>query len=701
MKKISIFIIILVVLQGCFEKLSTEVTTKNSSTQFVATDVELQQLQGQNLQQHFQQGLDNLYTKPNDYQNYYGGRGSDLVSAVAEDAASADGAATTNSAETNFSETNVQTDGIAERDRMQRIDSYIYLTTDNYQTTNGSDIIAYQINSTVVSSTQIATYPLDFYTSGIYKHQSGEQQQLLAMSSNNYGYFSPFIDIAYGYQQNNSAQMQRFAFNNGVLTKNGHIEVDGSLVTSRVIGDNLYMVVNYSPSLELPHFYPDSDSEYAANKQYISQLTNQDILPKVKINDAEVDVLAYTCYASESDDANYNISTVVLLRVKLDEATPVVDGQCYVGSTRVIYVSFDGIYLATSIYSDTELYSAMEDRFSPSYIETIEVQRFKIEDDGSLNYGGTGQVLGSLGWDADKASFHFSEQNGHLAIVTYLYKYTRNIIVENQLTPLDYYIDSQEPTPVLLSILNVDTMQRVAQLPNASSPQAIGKPDEDLYSVRYIGDQLNLVTFRKVDPLYNIDLSNILQPKITAELEITGYSNYLHPIGDDLILGVGKEAIAATDSDWGDANFAWYQGVQLSLFQRSEDGDLSLVDKVIIGERGSNTPVEYNHHAFSFLADQTYTFALPIAVHDRPSSYQASEPAAQFYNWTKSELQIYRVITGATPTLQLFDSVLADEYQQQTNSSDYNRGNVYNDRSILSTNGAFYIHQNTILTKKY
>ena len=83
---------------------------------------------------------------------------------------------------------------------------------------------------------------------------------------------------------------------------------------------------------------------------------------------------------------------------------------------------------------------------------------------------------------------------------------------------------------------------------------------ERIYAARFLGDVGYLVTFRQVDPLYTIDLSNPAAPKVAGELKITGYSAYLHPIGEDLLLGVGQEA-----SEQGRR-----LGAQVSLFDVSD-----------------------------------------------------------------------------------------------------------------------------------
>jgi uncharacterized secreted protein with C-terminal beta-propeller domain len=109
---------------------------------------------------------------------------------------------------------------------------------------------------------------------------------------------------------------------------------------------------------------------------------------------------------------------------------------------------------------------------------------------------------------------------------------------------------------------------------------------ERIYSVRFFGDLGYVVTFRQVDPLYVIDLSNPERPKVRGELKIPGYSAYLHPIGDDALLGVGQDA----DLD------GRVRGLQASLFDIADPDDPSRIDRYTM-ENG-HSEVEWDHHAF-------------------------------------------------------------------------------------------------------
>ena len=80
-----------------------------------------------------------------------------------------------------------------------------------------------------------------------------------------------------------------------------------------------------------------------------------------------------------------------------------------------------------------------------------------------------------------------------------------------------------------------------------------------------MGNRAYVVTFRNVDPLFVIDLSQPTAPVVLGQLKVTGYSGYLHPYDENHIIGIGKE----TDYDSED-DFAWYQGVKISMFDVSD-----------------------------------------------------------------------------------------------------------------------------------
>jgi uncharacterized secreted protein with C-terminal beta-propeller domain len=113
-------------------------------------------------------------------------------------------------------------------------------------------------------------------------------------------------------------------------------------------------------------------------------------------------------------------------------------------------------------------------------------------------------------------------------------------------------------------------------------------PDENIYAVRFVGDQGYVVTYRQIDPLYVIDLTDPAAPTVAGELKIPGYSAYLHPIDEGLLLGVGQD---------GDLDGRTL-GTQVALFDVSDPENPRQIDKVTFP--GAYSGAEWDHHAFLY-----------------------------------------------------------------------------------------------------
>ncbi|MBS3150107.1 beta-propeller domain-containing protein, partial [Candidatus Woesearchaeota archaeon] len=111
-------------------------------------------------------------------------------------------------------------------------------------------------------------------------------------------------------------------------------------------------------------------------------------------------------------------------------------------------------------------------------------------------------------------------------------------------------------------------------------------PGETIYSARFMGKRGYLVTFKKVDPFFVIDL---------GKLKIPGFSDYLHPYDENHIIGIGKEAVEAKQGD-----FAWYQGMKLAIFDVSDVNNPVELHKITIGDRGTDSEALHEHKAFLF-----------------------------------------------------------------------------------------------------
>lgn len=117
---------------------------------------------------------------------------------------------------------------------------------------------------------------------------------------------------------------------------------------------------------------------------------------------------------------------------------------------------------------------------------------------------------------------------------------------------------------------------------------------EKIYSTRFLGDRGFVVTFRQIDPFYTLDLSDPINPRIVGELKIPGFSNYLHPVGDDYILAIGRDA---------DMNTGRWGGLQIALFDVSDLENPTQLHKHVV-EGWSSSEASYDHKAFRYLNSQ-------------------------------------------------------------------------------------------------
>ena len=121
-------------------------------------------------------------------------------------------------------------------------------------------------------------------------------------------------------------------------------------------------------------------------------------------------------------------------------------------------------------------------------------------------------------------------------------------------------------------------------------------PNEKIYSVRFLGDVGYVVTFERIDPLFAISFSDPFHPTVLSALKLTGFSDYLQPMGNGNLLGVGMQTVPAPHEQ----GYVLYLGVKVSTFHVEQNGSSSEVSSFVIGDRGSSTPVSGDHRAFVY-----------------------------------------------------------------------------------------------------
>jgi uncharacterized secreted protein with C-terminal beta-propeller domain len=232
--------------------------------------------------------------------------------------------------------------------------------------------------------------------------------------------------------------------------------------------------------------------------------------------------------------------------VDLAAGLPAVDADAIFTSADTVYAAPSSLYVATQRW-DTGTLGA-----------DTSIHRFDISDPDRTAYRASGAVPGTL-----LNQFSMSEDKGVLRAATTV---GFGPEAESKVTTLD---------------------QQGGHLLRRGQVGGLGM-GERIYAVRFIGDVGYVVTFRQTDPLYTLDLSDPDSPRVVGELKIPGYSAYLHPVGEELLLGVGQEA---TDD-------GRVQGLQLSLFDVSDLAHPARLQRLRLGERWSHSAAEWDHHAF-------------------------------------------------------------------------------------------------------
>lgn len=487
---------------------------------------------------------------------------------------------------------------------------------------------------------------------------------------------------------------------------------DGSLVASRMIGPYLYLVLRQYPQIDHWVVYPATLEDKQENEKTVEALSSDELLPQYSVNNGAKQALVDpgACYLNRGV-SRPTADLVTLVAVDTSKTVPTIESTCYVGPTEALYASQNALYLASTRYN----YEWSDTRLAYPAEMTTDIHKFAFDGAG-FDYRGSAEVIGHLGWHQDRKSFRLSESAaGDLRVLTYVepavgilpLPVEEGIAVQDSETAEavpagNGFSASAQPravsadieSPVYLTILgdagSGQDLETLSRLPNASQPSPIGKPGEDLYATRYVGDRAYLITFRVTDPLYVLDLADPRNPAILGELELPGFSDYLHPITETLLLGVGKDAVPDA-TGWGDGRGAWYQGVKLSLLDVSDPASPQEVDQIVIGKRGTESAVLTDHHAFTGLriGDQ-YRVALPVTLNEKPDPYASGKPW-DYYNYTHTGLYRYNINLSSKQIETLSPMVV----ERAGNSDGYWWGGFRDadDRSVIVDDYVHYLHE--------
>lgn len=617
-----------------------------------------------------------------------------------------------------FSTTNIQESGVDEADVIKTDGRYLYIApwqaSSEYgildvkgrrdASSNGNNYQKIEImelfsdSPASVSIGAIAVSGLENQISGLYLSSGKESNKpalLVAIAGNSRNIFFDW----YNPWKWQSGRTEIVIFNvdsPAAAIEQVRLKLDGRLVSSRLIDDMLYVVTRFTPFISGYTTYPSSDREKDNNAQVLSRVSLTDLLPDMVINGTVTKkmVRPENCLIPPFDQQRIGQPDLVTITV-IDLGSPEQPvSKTIVGPTETIYVSTDSLYLATTRYNYVlpGSVSGVDAAVTVPEIppETTDIHKFALTTQGPV-YRGSANVIGHLGWETDKKPFRMSEHDDVFRIATSLGR-TWDETSRTRLTLLSESTDGKD-TALLKEISFIDH---------------IGKPGESLYSARFIGNRAFLVTFRVTDPLYAFDLSDPVNPIMAGELEIKGYSDYLHPVGENLLVGIGKDALPDTSaSDFGGRG-AWYQGLKLSLFDVSDLSRPSEINSLIIGKRGTESDILYDHHALAYLFqrdEHLARLAIPVRLHDsvpdNSSGFDPSVPWA-YYSWTHTGLYLFDIDTGENPDRaagikNIGKLIVESRSTGQTES--YRSSNL--DRSVILEDSVHYVHDGKVWSQEW
>ncbi len=368
-----------------------------------------------------------------------------------------------------------------------------------------------------------------------------------------------------------------------------NVTLNGIYFNSRMIGKYVYVLA------ALPAYHLGNE---------------EPALPKIVDNERIVDIEPTSIYYANVSDLYYAFTAVAAVNIQ-DVEEPITHETFLFGSTSCIYVSLNNIYVTVPKYSE-------------EYGETTEIHRIRI-DGGKVSYESSGVVPGFV-----LNQFSMDEYNGYFRIATT----TSSATIFRGLSAASTSIarEGENPRRNNVYVLN-RSLAVVGRLEGLA-------PGERIYAARFMGDRCYLVTFKKVDPLFVLSLEDPAKPEVLGQLKIPGYSDYLHPYDENHLIGIGKWTVEAEEGD-----FAWYQGVKISLFDVSDFEHPKEVDGYVIGDRGTNSPVLWDHKALLFGKDLNL-LAMPVLVAEiDKAKYPDGVPPNAYGDYVWQGLYVFE-ITG-------------------------------------------------------
>lgn len=467
-----------------------------------------------------------------------------------------DTATNSSNEEKNYSETNTQVKGVDEADIVKTDGKNIYYVVKEY---NGYGIAIINVN-TNEKVNKIEYDNNEIYPSEIFLYKDkliviGNRYQnnktVIEETETTSKRYLELTDVAY--IGNSMTTIVVYDVSDVLNIKEiRKVEIEGNYISSRMIEENIYVI----SSKDLYQYYYGSLREDELQSRYLDTAISDDLICK-----DYKDIY----YFPESEESNYlNIASFNVNN--LEDANV----KTFLGAGSDVYCSENNLYITKTNWN----YKMIEDSTAETSIYKISLNGTKLVLEAETKI--PGMIINQ---------FSLDEYNGNLRIAVTKYNNNSSEDTSNNL----YILDSK------LSVIG--SIENMAE-------------GEEIYSVRFMGNKGYIVTFKQVDPLFVIDLSNPINPSVVGELKIPGYSSYLHPYDENHIIGIGYNT---TETSYGSTV---NDGIKLSMFDVSNPTNPIEMFNTVIGDKHTNTSATYDHKAVMFSKEKNI-IAIPIVQYNR------------------------------------------------------------------------------------
>jgi len=521
-----------------------------------------------------------------------------------------------------YSKTNIQVEGVDEADIVKNDGKYIY-------TVSGNKVVivdAYPADQAkILSEIELNGTPQEIFIN---------KDKLIVFGWEEYSYNTKTVAVPGGgivppiyYSPKTFVKIYDITDRtNPILKRN--VSVDGNYFDSRMIGDYVYVIAN--------------EPVYYNEQQPIP-------LPVIESNGIARTVPVTDIYYFDFPDSSYVFTNIVSINTQNDNEG-ITSKTLLTGYSENMYVSTSNIYLVyTKRLSEFDFYDKIIDEaIIPNVPVDIQNKISEIRSSNATKYEKMQQIgdalqnyIQSLGPE-EGATIMKNIQNKMVVVQQEIAKEIEKTVIYKisvNKDSIDYKANGEVPGYVLNqfsmdeynenfriatttgNLWEGNSMNNLYVLDN--NLNIIGKVEdlakgEKIYSARFIGNRAYIVTFKKIDPLFVIDLTVPQEPKVLGYLKVTGFSDYLHPYDENHIIGIGKETAG------GNERFAWYQGLKISLFDVSDVENPKVIGNVTIGDRGTDSQALYDHKAFLFDKGKSL-LVIPVSLAQINKTYYESQ----------------------------------------------------------------------------